>query len=145
MTGDEHIKWTMATKLEIESYTRNGTRELTYRQPWMQVIGSSWKFKLKRNQPGTIFKYKTRLVARGDMQEMDLNFVLASTLRYTSLRVILALVAYQDYEIEQMDVVTTFLNADVVSEIYMDQTQGVKKKAQHAQNGKRLLIWELGK
>ena len=51
----------------------------------------------------------------------------ASTLRYSSLRVILALAAYQDYEIEQMDVVTAFLNADVVSKIFMEQPQGFKR------------------
>ncbi len=47
----------------------------------------------------------------------------ASTLRYTSLLVILALAAYHDYEIEEMDVVTAFLNADVVSKVYMEQPQ----------------------
>ncbi len=57
---------------------------------------------------------------------MDWHSVFAPTLRYTSLRVILALVAYHDYEIEQMSVVTAFLNADVVSNIYMDQPQGFK-------------------
>jgi len=87
----------------------------------MEVIGSSWKFKLKRNQSWTIIKYKARLVARGDMQEMDWNSVFTHTLRYTAMRVILALAAYHDYEIEQMDVVTAFLNADVVSKIYMER------------------------
>ncbi len=52
----------------------------------------------------------------------------APTLKYTSLRVILALAAYHDYEIEQVDVVTAFLNADVVSNIYMEQPQGFEKK-----------------
>ena len=52
----------------------------------------------------------------------------APTLRYTSLRVIFALAAHHDYEIEQMDVVTSFLGANVVSEIYMDQPQGFRKK-----------------
>jgi hypothetical protein len=55
------------------------------------------------------------------MQEMDWNSVFTHTLRYTAMRVILALAAYHDYEIEQMDVVTAFLNADVVSKIYMER------------------------
>ena len=54
------------------------------------------------------------------MQEMYLTSVFAPTLWYASLRVILALATYQDYEFEQMDVITTFLNANVVYEIYMD-------------------------
>ena len=48
---------------------------------------------------------------------MDRHSVFAPTLRYTSLRVVLALAAYHDYEIEQMDVVIAFLNEDVVSNI----------------------------
>ena len=78
----------------------------------MDVIGSSWKFKLKRVQSGSITKYKARLVARGDMQETNLTSVFAPTRRYTSLRAILTVATYHDYEIEQMDVVTAFLNAN---------------------------------
>ena len=117
MAGDERSEWTLATKQEIDSHTMNGTWELINLQPWMEVIGSSWKFKLKRDHSGTVIKYK----ARGDMHEMDWNSVFAPTLRYTSMRVILADAAYHDYEIEQMDVATAFLNADVVSKIYMEQ------------------------
>ena len=62
------------------------------------------------------------------MQDMNWTSVLAPSLHYTSLRVILALASYYDHEIEQIDVVTSFLNADVFSEIYMDQPQGFRKK-----------------
>ena len=58
---------------------------------------------------------------------MSWTSVFAPTLRYTSLRVILALAAYHNHEIDQMDVVIVFLNAKVVSEIYMDQPQGFTK------------------
>ena len=68
---------------------------------------------------------------------MDWHSVFAPTLRYTSLRVILALAAYHDYEIEHMGVVTAFLNADGVSNIYMDQPQGFKKISK---NGQQSLI-----
>ncbi len=62
------------------------------------------------------------------MQEMNRTYVFAPTLRYTPLRVILALATYHDYEIEQIDVVTAFLNANVVSEIYMDQPKAFEKQ-----------------
>ena len=71
MEGHESSEWTVATKKEIDSLTKNKTWELISRQPFMEVIGSSWKFKLKRDQSGAIIKYKARLVARGDMQEPD--------------------------------------------------------------------------
>jgi len=90
----------------------------------MRVIGSMWKFKLKRDSNGNVSKFKARLVARGDMQDPDWGSVFAPAVRYTSLRVILAIACHQDFEIEQMDVVTTFLNADVELDIYMEQPQG---------------------
>jgi hypothetical protein len=100
MAGKEHNAWVSATQHEFSSHIKNGTWELVPRKPHMDVIGSSWKFKLKRDQSGSITKYKARLVARGDMQETNWTFVFAPTLRYTSLRVILALAAHHDYEIE---------------------------------------------
>ena len=49
-------------------------------------------------------------------------------MRYTSLRVILALACYKDWEIEHMDVVTAFLNDEVKSNIYMEGPQGIGTK-----------------
>ena len=39
---------------------------------------------------------------------------------------VLALACRHNLEIEQMDVVTPFLNADVVSQVFMDQPEGYK-------------------
>ena len=45
----------------------------------------------------------------------------APTVRYTTLCVILALACHEYLEIEQMDVIAAFLNANVESNIYMEQ------------------------
>ncbi len=65
----------------------------------MKVIGSMWKFKLKSDSKGNVAKYKARLVARGDQQQPDWNSVFAPIVRYTSLRIILALASHNDWEI----------------------------------------------
>ena len=90
----------------------------------MKVIGSSWKFILKRDKEGNINKYKARLIARGDQQEPVWNFVFSPTVRYTSLRVLLAIACHQDLEVEQMVVNTSFLNADVETNVYMLHPEG---------------------
>ncbi len=46
------------------------------------------------------------------------------TVKYTSLRVLLAIACNQDLEVEQMNVITTFLNADVETNVYMRQPEG---------------------
>ena len=90
----------------------------------MRVIGCSWKYKVKRDSSGSILKYKAHIVARGDMQDLDYSSVFAPTVRYTTLHILFALACYHDLEIEQMDVVTTLLNADVTTDIYMEKPEG---------------------
>ena len=74
-----------------------------------------WRFKVKRDADGSIIKYKARLCARGDQQTSGIDYseTFAPTVRYTTLRVLLALACYHDLEVEQFDVVSVFLNDDV--------------------------------
>ncbi len=48
---------------KYNSHLSNETCGLIPYSKDMRVIGSSWKFKLKRESKGNIFKYKARLVA----------------------------------------------------------------------------------
>nr|GEX00454.1 retrovirus-related Pol polyprotein from transposon TNT 1-94 [Tanacetum cinerariifolium] len=55
-------------------------------------------------------RYKARLVAHGFTQRagIDYNEVFSPVVRHASIRVILALTACKDYELEQLDVKTSF-------------------------------------
>nr|GEY45329.1 retrotransposon protein, putative, Ty1-copia subclass [Tanacetum cinerariifolium] len=68
-------------------------------------------------------KYKARLVARGFTQRagIDYNEVFSLVVRHTSIRVILALTACKDYELEQLEVKTTFLHGNLEEVIYMKE------------------------
>ena len=44
---------------------KNGTWELVDLPRGTKAIGPKWVFKLKRNEDGSINKYKARLVGRG--------------------------------------------------------------------------------
>ncbi|GJV75861.1 retrotransposon protein, putative, ty1-copia subclass [Tanacetum coccineum] len=59
--------------------------------------------------------YQERLVARGFTQRegIDYNEVFSSVVRHTSIRVILALTTCKDYELEQLDVKTSFLHGNL--------------------------------
>ena len=41
-----------------------------------------------------------------------------------SIRILLAITTYYDYEIWQMDVKTTFLNKNLLEDVYMTQPEG---------------------
>jgi hypothetical protein len=91
-------------------------------------VDSKWVVKLKRDANGQIATDKARLVARGFTHEhgVDYHETFAPTVRVISIRTLLALATYSDWEVEQLHVVTTFLEADIVGEIYMRKPEGFR-------------------
>jgi len=92
------------------------------------IIGCLWIFKVKRDSSGQVLKCKARVCARGDQHtyEIDYNETFAPTLRCTTLRVLLSIACSFYLEIEQFDVVTAFLDAHVVEDIYMYSPLGLE-------------------
>ncbi|GJX08498.1 retrotransposon protein, putative, ty1-copia subclass [Tanacetum coccineum] len=58
---------------------------------------------------------------------IDFNEVFSLVVRHTSIRVILALTACKDYELEQLDVKTAFLHGNLEEVIYMRQPPGYEQ------------------
>jgi hypothetical protein len=85
-------------------------------------------FKLKHDAEGHITRYKARLVARDFTHEhgVDYHETLVPTMRVISIRVVLALATHYDWEVEQLDVVIAFMEADIKEEIYMSQPEGFR-------------------
>jgi hypothetical protein len=134
-SNEFHSKRRSAVEKELRSLTDNQTWDLVPIPPHQRVIGSLWIFKVKRDSSGKILKFKARVCARGDQQtfEVDYHETFAPTLRYTTLRVLLSLACSLDLEIEQFDVVTAFLNADVDEDIYMHPPPGLEGTSSHGQ------------
>ena len=58
------------------------------------------------------------------VQGVDYNETLSPVAMLKSVRIMLAIAAYYDYEIWQMDVKTAFLNGFLKEELYMMQPEG---------------------
>ncbi|GKC02148.1 retrotransposon protein, putative, ty1-copia subclass [Tanacetum coccineum] len=70
---------------------------------------------------GNVHTYKARLVAKGFIQTYGVNYVetfspIADT---RAIRILIAIAAFYDYEVWQMDVKTAFLNGYLNEDIYM--------------------------
>jgi hypothetical protein len=75
---------------------------------------------------GNIHIYKAQLVAKGfrQVQRVDYDETFSPVEMLKSIRINLAIAAYFDYEIWQMDVETAFLNGDLYGDVYMIQPEG---------------------
>jgi hypothetical protein len=122
-------EWKRAIDSEINSLNVNDTWKHIENLPInAHAIDSRWVFKTKYHADGSLNKFKARLVARGFTQRpgIDYDETYAPVVKFTTLRLILAIAAYQDMEIHQMDVKTAFLNGKIDTEIYMKLPPGVQ-------------------
>ena len=114
-------QWNDACQYEIDALHKNDTWELVDLPPGRKSIKSKWVFKLKADG-----RYCVRLVAKGFMQipGIDYDETFSPVAHFESLQLLLALAMLEDWEIQQMDVKSAFLNGVLDKEIYMEQPQG---------------------
>ena len=126
---------------EMTSLHKNEAWDLVELPAGRKPIGRKWVFKKKMNVEGKVEKYKARLVAKGYSQVPGIDFgdIFSPVSKVTSIRLLLSVAAAFDFEIEQMDVKTTFLHGDLEEEIYMKQPEGFMVK------GKKELVCRLKK
>ena len=77
---------------------------------------------------------KARLVVKGYTQKKGIDYeeTFSPVAMLKSIRILLSIATYYDYEIWQMDVKTTFLNGNLDEEIYMMQLEGfIAKNQEH--------------
>ena len=67
-------------------------------------------------------KYEARIAARGFMQEegVDYGDTYSPTVRFESIRMMVAAVASNGLHMEQLDVTTSFLYVDLEEEVYLE-------------------------
>lgn len=126
MEGDNSKEWTDAMKEEYESLIKNNTWKLVDRPNGQSIVSNRWIFKIKRKSDDSIDRFKARLVARGFTQEygVDYDETFSPVVRFTSIRVILAIAANRKMKLRQFDVKTAFLNGELDETVYMEQPVG---------------------
>ncbi|KAL4355016.1 hypothetical protein GQ457_06G004800 [Hibiscus cannabinus] len=125
MSCNESKLWCDAMKDEMNSMKNNDVCNLVSLPDCVKAIGCKWVFKTKRDSKGNIEIYKARLVAKGFTQREGIDYTetFSPVSKKDSLRIVLALVAQFDLELQQMDVKTTFLNGNLEEENEFEREQ----------------------
>ncbi|KAM1936807.1 hypothetical protein ACFX15_014034 [Malus domestica] len=132
MSDIDSKRWQEAMKSEMDSMYQNQVWTLVDPPEGIVHVGNKWVFKRKIGVDGNVETYKARLVAKGYRQreEIDYEETFSPVAMIKSIRILLAIVAYHDYEIWQMDVKTAFLNGYLEEELYMTQPEGFMSKSE---------------
>ena len=90
-----------------------------------QAIENKWIFKKKTDTDGNVTVYKARLVAKGfrHVQGVDYDEIFSPVAMLKSVRIMLAIAAFYNYEIWQMDVKKLHSLMDIKEELYMMQPE----------------------
>jgi hypothetical protein len=125
-------KWLEAMEDEIRSMSTNKVRDLEEISKGAKIVSCKWVYKTKCDSKGNIERFKTRLVAKHFTQRECIDYTETFSLISCkdSLRIIIVLVTNYDLELYQMDVKTTFLNENLLENVYKTQPKGfaIKEK-----------------
>jgi hypothetical protein len=119
----QNKSWRSAMSEEIHVIQDNGTWELATLPTGHQAIGLKWVHKVKHNEASNIVRHKARLVAKSYVQHAGIDFdeVFAPVARLESVRMLVALVAHERWQVHHMDVKSAFLNDMIKEEVYLQQ------------------------
>ena len=121
MMSSDSEKWVEAMKSELQPMYDNQVWNFVDPPEGAKVIGCKWVHKIKHDMT-----FKSRLIVKGfkQTQGIDYDETFSPVVMLKSIRILLAIAAYYDYEIWKMDVKTTFLNGNLLEDVCMTQPEG---------------------
>ncbi len=125
----DRSQWMAAMQSELDSQQANETFVPVPQSDvpdGCKVLAFQWVFAVKPATSTSERRFKARLVARGDYQREGIDYfsTYAPVVNATTVRLLFAVAAERDYELDQMDAVTAFLNAPLEEQLYMRVPQG---------------------
>ncbi len=121
MKSERTKKWKTTEEEELASMHEMKTWTLVPPPAGANIVSSKWVYKIKTNSDGSIARFKARLVARGFTQVVGVDYeeTFAPTAKFATIRLILSLACSLQWPVEQADIDTAFLWAELEDDIYM--------------------------
>ncbi|KAL0303754.1 UNVERIFIED_CONTAM: Retrovirus-related Pol polyprotein from transposon RE1 [Sesamum radiatum] len=111
---------------QIAALLQNGTWTLITLPDSKKAISSKWIYKLKLNPDGSIYGYKTCLMAKGynQIEGVDYTESFSPVAKTITVRMFHSIVAAYSWLLYQLDINNAFLHGTLDWEIYMLATEG---------------------
>ncbi|WVZ93922.1 hypothetical protein U9M48_039872 [Paspalum notatum var. saurae] len=97
---------------ELENFERNHVWDLVEPPPKCRPIGTKWVFKYKQGENGMV------------KEGIDYEETFAPVAHLEAIRILLAFAASKGFKMQQMDVMSSFLNGFIEEEVYVRQPPG---------------------
>ena len=128
MSQSDWPLWERAIEEELKALREAGTWEVVDVPKDVNIVGSKWVFKAKKEASGNVIQYKARLITQGFSQVPGVNYfdTFAPVTHLASIQTVLAFAAAEDYKTGQMDIKSAYLNGELTSDkvIFMKQAPG---------------------
>lgn len=123
MSSPNSAEWKDAMSDEMNSLMENQTWTLVDLPDGKKPPKTKWVFTIKRDTSGEIVRHKARLVAKGCSQQYGIDYeeTFSPVVRYSTIRILIALAAKKGLKMDQMDAITPFLQGELSDEIYNEQ------------------------
>ena len=117
MNGPLRDGYWKAAEKELQTLEAMDVWDVVDREPWMNVLPSTWAFKCKRFPSGEVRKLKARFCCRGDRQidgiDFDSDDIFSPVVNWNTVRLILILSLILGLESKQVDYTAAFVHAPI--------------------------------
>ncbi|CAI7810864.1 unnamed protein product [Closterium sp. NIES-53] len=119
-------QWQIAMDAEMASWKLTGTYVNALPPPGSNIVDGMCIFKV-RQPPSSPPAFKARYIARCFSQREGVNFfhTFSPTLKMTTLRALLRVVAWRDYQLHSLKFSTAFLQGSLYKEIWLRRPRGL--------------------
>lgn len=120
-------EWITSLRDELQSLDDQKVWNVVEREPDTRCVTAKWVFKVKTDENNVPVRYKSRLAARGFTQVPGVDFeaVSAPVVSKEAVRTALALACQRGWYLEQFDVKTAYLYAELDKTIHMEAPEGL--------------------
>ena len=121
-------KWKAATDAEILSLIHLNAIEPTDKPKDAKILPCFWLFSVKTDKYGLVVRYKARLVALGNKQEieceLDSHEFTSPVISSSSVKLLMALAVQFRFKLRHLDIATAYLHAELDEPVYLAEAPG---------------------